>query len=128
MMVSVAVQKHFSILRSHLLIIDLSACAFDILFRNSFSVQWVQGYPPLSLLSGSIDLALCWDLCFDLELSFMQCDQNDSICTFFASRHPVWPELLLKMLSITKFLITLFLLDIFFIYISSVILFPGFVN
>ena len=39
MMVSVAVQKHFSILRSHLLIIDLSACAFDILFRNSFSVQ-----------------------------------------------------------------------------------------
>lgn len=58
MTVSSALQRPFSFMRSHLLIIDLRAYANSIMFRKVFLFvclflcQWLQGYSPLSLPSG----------------------------------------------------------------------------
>ena len=49
MTVSIAKQKFFSFMRSHLLIIDLSACSNSILFRKSFPLSMNSGLFPSSL-------------------------------------------------------------------------------
>ena len=52
-------RKTFSLMRSHLLIIDLSGYAMGILFWKSSPMP---KYSPLCLLSSSVYLVLCWGL------------------------------------------------------------------
>jgi hypothetical protein len=60
LMVSFALQKPFSFIRSHLLIVGLSACAI-VLFSpgGCLLCQCVQSYSPLSILLGLVYLVLC---------------------------------------------------------------------
>lgn len=52
--------SHFRRLR--LLTVDLSTCFNALLFRNAFPVPTHSRFFSTSLLSGSLHLALCWDL------------------------------------------------------------------
>ena len=56
---SFALQKVFSFRRSHLLIVSLSVCAAGVLFRKWFPVSMSSSVLPISLLKGSVWLALC---------------------------------------------------------------------
>ena len=55
-MVSFAIQKLFSFVRSHSLIVSLNACVIDVLSRKLSPVPVVQGYSPLFLLPTSMFL------------------------------------------------------------------------
>ena len=59
MTVSFAMQKLFRFARTHLLIVDLSACSIVVLFRKSSPVSMSSRYSPLSLLWDSVHLVIC---------------------------------------------------------------------
>lgn len=59
LIVSFALLKILSFMRTHLLIIDLSACTVDVLFRKPSSVPVSSRLFSLSLLSDSVCLVLC---------------------------------------------------------------------
>lgn len=62
MMVFFAIQKFFSFMRSHLLIIDLNAMLLVSCSENPSLWQWVQAYYPLSVLSEWVYQVFRWGL------------------------------------------------------------------
>ena len=51
-------------MRSHLLTVDFKSRIIAVWFRSLCLCQWVQGFPTLCLLSGSVYLVICIGLCF----------------------------------------------------------------
>jgi hypothetical protein len=92
--VSFALQKLCNFMRSHLSILDLTAQAIAILFRNFFPLcPYLQGFPPLSV-SGFM-----WSSLIHLDLSYVQGDKNGSISILIHANHQLSQHHLLKMLS-----------------------------
>ena len=59
MMISFAIQKIFSFMRTHLLIVDLSACAIGVLFRKCFpNLTSSKVFPTFSGLSDTFTVYL----------------------------------------------------------------------
>jgi hypothetical protein len=63
MMVSFVIQKHLSFMRSHLLIVYLSACVIGVLLTKSFPV------PISSGLSVSVSVSVSLSISLSLSLS-----------------------------------------------------------
>lgn len=60
--VSFALQKLISSMRSHLVYVNLGASANSVLVRMSFYFQWDRGYITCSLLFAWVYLVWCWCL------------------------------------------------------------------
>jgi len=73
-----------------LLIVVLFACVTNALFRKSFPVPMTS--PPLSLLSDSVYVALCWDLIG--PLCWVLCSVIS--INLLAFSHPVWSVLFVE--------------------------------
>ena len=77
--VSFALQKLCSFMRSHLLILDLTAQAIAVLFRNFSSVPVSSRlFPTFSFINFSVS-GFMWRFLIQLDLSFIQGDMNGSI-------------------------------------------------
>jgi hypothetical protein len=93
--VAFALKKNFSFMRSHLLIVDLSACTKIYSVQKVFSCgNEIKAIP--QLLSDSVCLALHWGL---LELSFVQRDNYRSIWILLCAAIQFDQHHLLNMLS-----------------------------
>jgi exonuclease III len=79
--VSFALHKFFNFMKSHLSILDLTAQAIAVLFRNFFSPVPISSkvFPTFSSISFSVS-GLLWSSLIQLYLSFLQGDKNGSIC------------------------------------------------
>ncbi|CAO2640937.1 hypothetical protein LEMLEM_LOCUS25557, partial [Lemmus lemmus] len=79
---SFALQKLFSFIRSHLLIVSLSVCAAGVLFRKWFPVPMCSSVPPtFSSTRFSVAGFLLRSL-IHLDLSFVHGDRHGSIFIF----------------------------------------------
>ena len=94
---SLALEKLFSFMRSHLLIVDLSAWVFVFCSGGCLLYQWVHGYSPLSVLLDLVYPALCCGLW--PTLSFVEADRYGSICTLLHVDNQLDQHHLLKTLS-----------------------------
>jgi hypothetical protein len=85
--VSFALQKLCKFMRSHLSILDLTAQAIAVLFRN-FSPVTISSrfFPTFSSISFSVS-GLMWSSLIHLDLSFVQGDKNGSICILLHDNH-----------------------------------------
>ena len=97
--VSFALQKLCNFMRSHLSILDLTAQAIAVLFRN-FSPVPISSrlFPTFSSISFSVS-GFMWSSLIHLDLSFVQGDKNGSICLLLHDNRQLNQHHLLKMLS-----------------------------
>ena len=97
--VSFALQKLCNFMRSHLSILDLTAQAIAVLFRN-FSPVPISSrlFPTFSSISFSVS-GFMWSSLIHLDLSFVQRDKNGSICILLHDNCQLSQHHLLKMLS-----------------------------
>jgi hypothetical protein len=97
--VSFALQKLCNFMRSHLLILDLTAQAIGILFRNFPPVPiGSRLFPSFSFISFSVS-GFMWSPLIHLDLSIGQGDKNGCICILLHANHQFSQHHLLKMLS-----------------------------
>jgi hypothetical protein len=96
--VSFALQKLCNFMRSHLLILGLTAQAIGVLFRN-FSPVPISSrlFPTFSSISSSVSGFTLSSL-IHLDLSFVQGDKNGSIHIILDDNHQLCQHHLLKML------------------------------
>jgi hypothetical protein len=97
--VSFALQKLCNFMRSHLSILDHTAQAIAVLFRN-FSPVPISSR--LFLTFSSINFSVSgfiWSSLIHLDLSFVQGDKNGSICILLHANCQLYQHHLLKMLS-----------------------------
>lgn len=82
MTVSFVIQERLSFLRSHLLIVDFSVCAFNngILFRKSFPVAMSSRLFPVFSSVGFHVSAFMWKSLVHLKSSFVQGHKYLYIC------------------------------------------------
>jgi hypothetical protein len=95
--VSFALQKFCDFMRSHLTIIDLTAQAIAVLFRNLSPVPIsLRLFPTFSSIhfSGSVFM---WSSLIHLDLSFVQGDKNGSISLLLHANCQLCQHHLLKM-------------------------------
>jgi hypothetical protein len=106
---SFALQKLCNIMRSHLSILDLTAQAIAVLFRN---------FPPMPISSrlfqtfSSINFSVSgfmWRCLIHLGLSFVQGDKNGSICILLHDNCQLSQHHLLKILSFSYWMVLAFL-------------------
>jgi hypothetical protein len=103
--VSFALKNLCSFLRSHLSILDLTAQAIGVPFRNYFPVlMCLRLFPTFSSISFSVS-GFMWQSLIHLDMSFVQGDKNGSICTFLLADHQLNQHHLLKMLSFSHWII-----------------------
>ena len=97
--VSFALQKLWSFIRSHLSILDLTAQAIAVLFRN-FSPVHISSrlFPTFSSIILSVSCFM-WSSWIHLDLSFVHGDKNGSICILLHDNLQLQHHHLLKMLS-----------------------------
>jgi hypothetical protein len=89
MMISFAMKKFLSYMRSHLLISDLSACANSVLFRNTFSVPVSSRlFHVFSSIRFSVSGFMLRSL-IHLELIFVQGDEHRYLFGIFYISCPV---------------------------------------
>ena len=97
--VSFALQKLCNFMRSHLSILDLTAQAIAVLFRNFPPVPISSRLSPtFSSISFSVS-GFMWNFLILLELSFVQGDKNGSIRILLHDNRQLCQHHLLKMLS-----------------------------
>jgi hypothetical protein len=97
--VSFALQKLCNFMRSHLSILDLTAKAVAILFRNFPPVPiCLRLFPTFSSISFSVS-GLMWRFLIHLDLCIVQGDKTGSICIHLHANHQLCQHHLLKMLS-----------------------------
>jgi hypothetical protein len=97
--VSFALQKLCNFMRSHLLILDLTAQAIAVQFRN-FSPVPISSrlFPTYSSISFTVS-GFMWSSLIHLDLSFVQGYKNRSIGILLYANHQLSQHHLLKMLS-----------------------------
>jgi hypothetical protein len=97
--VSFALQKLCNFMRSHVLILDLTAQAIAVLFRN-FSAMAIPSRlsPTFSSINFSVS-GFMWPSLIHLDLSFVQGDKNGSIRIFLHDNRLLCQHHLLKMQS-----------------------------
>ena len=97
--VSFALQKLCNFMRSHLLILNLTAQAIAVLFKN-FSPVPISSrlFPTSSSINFSVS-GFMWSSLIHLDLSFVQGDKNGSIRILLHDNHQLCQHHLLKMLS-----------------------------
>ena len=98
-MVSFALQKPCNFMRSHLSILDLTAQAIAVLFRN-FSPVPISSrlFPTFSSISFSVS-GFMWSSLIHLDLTLVQGDRNGSIRILLHDNRQLCQHHLLKMLS-----------------------------
>jgi hypothetical protein len=97
--VSFALQKLCNFMRSHLSILDLTAQAIAVLFRNFYPVPIsLRLFPTFSSINFSVS-GLMWRSLIHLDLSSVQGDKNGSICILLHDNRQLCLHHLLKMLS-----------------------------
>ena len=97
--VSFALQKLWSFIRSHLSILDLTAHAIAVLFRN-FSPVPISSrlFPTFYSISFTVS-DFMWSSLIHLDLTLVQGDRNGSIHILLHDNHQLCQHHLLKMLS-----------------------------
>ena len=97
--VSFDLQKLCNFMRSHLSILDLTAQAIAVLFRN-FSPVPISSrlFPTFSSISFSVS-GFMWSSLIHLDLTLVQGDRNGSIHILLHDNHQLCQHHLLKMLS-----------------------------
>jgi hypothetical protein len=99
--VSLALQKLCNFMRSHLSILDFTAQAIAVLFRNFPPVPISSRiFPTFSSINFSVS-GLMWRSLIHLDLRFVQRDKNGSICILLHDSHELCQHHLFKMLSFT---------------------------
>ena len=97
--VSFALQKLFSFMRSHLLIVDFSACTIHVLFKKLSSLpEYSRVFPTFSSIKFSVPDSMLRSL-IHLDFSFVQGNKYGSICILLHADIQVDQHHLLKMLS-----------------------------
>ena len=97
--VSFALQKFCNFMRSHLSILDLTAQAIGVLAMNIPPVPISSRlFPTFSSIRFSVS-GFKWRPLNNLDLSFVQGDKNDLICTIQHANHQLKQHHVLKMLS-----------------------------
>ena len=97
--VSFALQKFCNFMRSHLLILDLTAQSYAVLFRNFSPVPiFLRLFHTFSSISFSVSGFMSSSL-IHLDLSFVQGDKNGSISILLHDNSQLSQHHLLKMLS-----------------------------
>jgi hypothetical protein len=96
--VSFALQKICNFMRSHLSILDLTAQAIAVLFKN-FSPVPISSrlFPTFSSINFSVS-GFMWRSLIHLDLSFVQGDKNGSIHILLHDNHQLCQHHLLKIL------------------------------
>lgn len=103
MKVLFTIQKFFTFMRVHLLTIVLNACAIDFLTRKSFIVTMnLRLFPTFSPIRFRI-FNLMLRSFVHMELRFMQCDKDGSICIILHDATQFDQHNLLKMFSFFQF-------------------------
>lgn len=98
-LLTVALQKLCSFMRSHLSILDLTAQAIAVLYRNFFPVPIsLRLFPTFSSISFSVS-GIMWRSMMYLDLSFVHEDKNGSIHILLHANCQLSQHHLLKMLS-----------------------------
>ena len=96
---SFALQKLCNFMRSHLSILDLTAQAIAVLFRNCSPVPISSRlFPTFSSISFSVS-GFMWSSVIHLDLTLVQGDRNGSIHILLHDNHQLCQHHLLKMLS-----------------------------
>ena len=122
-----SLQKLFSFIRSHLLIIDHNIWAGDVLFRKLSPIPiYSRLFPTFPFIIFSVSSFMLRSL-IHLDLSFVQCDKYGCICICLHAGIELYQHYLLKMLFfslydfgfLSKFKCPLVL----FIYFTSLIVF-----
>ena len=96
--ISFALQKLYNFMRSHLSILDLTAQAIAILFRNFSPVPISSRLFPTFSISFTVS-GFMWSSLIHLDLTLVQGDSNGSICILLHDNHHLCQHHLLKMLS-----------------------------
>jgi hypothetical protein len=97
--VSFALQKLCNFMRSHLSVLDLTAQAIAVLFRNFSPVPIsLRVFPTFCSINFSVS-GLMWRSLIHLDLSFVQGDKNGSICILLHDNCQLCQHRLWKMLS-----------------------------
>ena len=98
-MVSYVLQKLCNFMRSHFLILNLTAKAIAVLFRNfSPELLSLRLFPTFSSISFSVS-GFMWSSLIHLDLTLVQSDQNGSIHILVHDNCQLCQHHLLKMLS-----------------------------
>jgi hypothetical protein len=98
--ISFVLQKLCNFTRSHLSILDLTAQAIAVLFRNFSSVLISSRlFPTFSSINFS-DSSFMWSSLIQLDLSFVQGDKNGSIRILLHDNCQLCQQHLLKILSL----------------------------
>ena len=99
LMVSFALQKLCNFMRSHLLILDLTAQAIAVLVRNFSPVHIsLRLFPTFSSISFSVS-GFMWSFLIHLDLTVVQGDRNGSIPILLHDNRQLCQHHVLKMLS-----------------------------
>jgi hypothetical protein len=99
LMVSFALQKLCNFMRSHLLILDLTAQSIAVLFRNYSPVPIsLRLFPTFSSISFRVSDFMCYSL-IHLDLTLVQGERNVSICILLHDNCQLCQHHLLKLLS-----------------------------
>lgn len=97
--VSFVLQKLYSFMRYHLLIVHHSVSTVGIVFRKLSPVSVHSKFSALGLVPVSVCLVLCWGSLTHLNMSFMQDDECESIWIMLHAKIQFSRHHLLKVLS-----------------------------